>query len=437
MDIVLLNRLEEVIEELKSTSKITEKKKILSKYPDLKEILFYVYNPRFMFHLTSKNIIKHRKLSNELDNCDFVLKKLLDNLKDCVWSGHEGIRKVLCYIAKYGHEELIFNIIDRDLKIRMGQTQVNSVFPKLIPTFNVTLAETFDKQNKYFDTGGNWFISRKLDGVRCLCIINIKSQTVTFYYREGNQFTTLGKIEEDIKKNILPHLKADVVIDGEVCLIENEKESFSEIMKMIKKINFTIPNPKYIIFDLLTLSEFENEMSENRILSDRLKLCNKIIKKAGSMKTISLLNQSLYTIDIFNEMINSVEQEGWEGLMLRKDVDYEGKRTKNLLKLKNFQREEYKVIGIVVGKISNNGGIYSNEDCLKSATIKHKNCIVEVGSGFSDKEKIYYYKNQHELIGKVISVQYFEETITRKKDTNIYSLRFPTFKGIHGIKRTI
>ena len=29
------------------------------------------------------------------------------------------------------------------------------------------------------------------------------------------------------------------------------------------------------------------------------------------------------------------KQEGWEGLMLRKDVAYEGKRTKNLLKVKN------------------------------------------------------------------------------------------------------
>jgi DNA ligase-1 len=294
-----------------------------------------------------------------------------------------------------------------------------------------------EKQIKYFEKGGDWFISRKLDGVRCLCFIrNRPIDPVVFYSREGNRFMTLGKIEEEIKKHVIPHLKTDIVIDGEVCLIENDVESFSGIMKMIKKLNYTIENPKYIIFDLLTINEFENK-SSNRILSERFNVCGRIIKKAGKMETIRLLNQYTYTQEKFDEMSEYVVNEGWEGLMVRKDENYEGKRTKNLLKVKKFHREEYTVVGMEVGKVSNNGGKHSNEIGLKSASIKHKDCLVEVGSGFSDKERIHYYNNQTEIVGKVISVQFFEETVTTKKGKDYYSLRFPTFKGLYGKSRDI
>jgi DNA ligase 1 len=37
-------------------------------------------------------------------------------------------------------------------------------------------------------------------------------------------------------------------------------------------------------------------------------------------------------------------QEGWEGIMLRKDIGYEGKRSKNLLKVKKFYDAEYEVV---------------------------------------------------------------------------------------------
>jgi len=432
-DVTLLARLNQAVIELKGTTKILEKKKILAKYPEIKGILHYVYNSQFVYHVTSKNILKYKKQNDVKDECDYVMKRLLDNLKDNVWSGHVGIRKVLAYIRKYGHEELVFNIIDKDLKIRMGETQINDVFPSLIPTFNVALAETMEKQTKYFEKGGNWFISRKLDGVRCICIIRKNSKDpVSFFSREGKKFTTLGKIEDEIKKNIIPHLKSDIVFDGEICLIENNLESFSEIMKLIKKIDYTIPNPNFIVFDILTLTEFETEISE-RILSNRLN--DNILKTIGKLETIRLLNQFVYTEEKLNEMAKCVAEEGWEGLMLRKDVIYEGKRTKNLLKVKKFHREEYKVIGVEIGKVSNNGGIHSNEMGLKTAKILHKECVVDVGSGFSDEERIYYYKNQNEIIGKVISVQYFEETVTNKKGVNSYSLRFPTFKGIYGESR--
>ena len=135
-------------------------------------------------------------------------------------------------------------------------------------------------------------------------------------------------------------------------------------------------------------------------------------------------------------MQQQVIDNNWEGLILRKNVGYEGKRTKNLLKEKTFHREEYKVIRIVSDKISNNGSEYSNQDGLKFAVITHKGFEVDIGSGFTCEERKYYHENPNEIVNKIISVQYFEEIKRLVKGKDHYSLRFPTFKGIHGVERT-
>jgi len=428
----VLETLQKVVSKLQTTTKITEKKDILQRYPECKEILAYVYNTQLMFHVTSQSITKYQEQINETyDDCDFDWKTLLDNLHSRRWSGHTGIRKVLGYIQKYGHKDLVLGLVDKDLKIRMGKTQINDVFPQLIPEFNVVLAEPMEKQMAYFEKGGSWYLSRKLDGVRCLCFLNVDKKTVTFYSREGNQFLTLGKVEEEIAHKILPMVKENMVLDGEICLIENGLESFSGIMKAIKKADYTIPNPEYIVFDCVSLTEFENG-SSTRILSERSRRTNEFCK---GLRTVKVLEQQVYTPETLSIMTDQVSEKQWEGLMVRKDVAYEGKRTKNLLKIKKFHREEYIVQSIDIGKISNNGGAHSNELGMKNLVILHKNCKVEVGSGFSDKERLHYYQHPEDIVHKLISVQYFEETVTTKKGVVNYSLRFPTFKGVYGENR--
>jgi DNA ligase-1 len=71
------------------------------------------------------------------------------------------------------------------------------------------------------------------------------------------------------------------------------------------------------------------------------------------------------------------------------------------------------------------------EEMLAQVWIEHKGHKVKVGSGFSQEERIKY--TTESIIGKVITVQYFEET---HNDKGGISLRFPTVKVIHGDERT-
>ena len=118
--------------------------------------------------------------------------------------------------------------------------------------------------------------------------------------------------------------------------------------------------------------------------------------------------------------------------MIRKDVPYEGKRSKNLLKVKSFYDAEYEVLG---WDIDNHevvrDGKSESMTMLSQVWINHKGYIVKVGSGFSQEQRIKYMKS--DIIGKTITVQYFEET---NNDKGGISLRFPTVKHIYENGRT-
>ena len=115
--------------------------------------------------------------------------------------------------------------------------------------------------------------------------------------------------------------------------------------------------------------------------------------------------------------------------MLRKNVSYVGKRSKDLLKVKKFYDEEYTVKGIEFGDMRYiKDGVEVEEEMVSNITIEHKGNTVGVGSGFSMDERKKYFKNPELLVGKTVTIQYFEES--KNKDGE-YSLRFPVLKHVY------
>ena len=126
----------------------------------------------------------------------------------------------------------------------------------------------------------------------------------------------------------------------------------------------------------------------------------------------------------------------WEGFMIRKNVGYEGKRSSLtiFLRLKHSMMQSMKLQDAT----SESTGLSEMVKklkwiCLPQVFIEHKGFKVAVGSGFSQQERIRYHKSPKDIIGKLITVAYFEETQNQDGD---WSLRFPTVKVIHGAERT-
>lgn len=118
------------------------------------------------------------------------------------------------------------------------------------------------------------------------------------------------------------------------------------------------------------------------------------------------------------------KQLGWEGLMYRDgDACYEYKRTKSLLKIKEFLDGEYPLI-----KLEEGSG--KNANRLGTIWIDYKGNPTGVGSGLSDRQRIEFWHNKDIMESDYfkqnfkIKVQYFEETMNQD---GTLSLRFPVF----------
>ena len=417
--------LQSFINEMKESSSGNYKIETIKKHSDsefLQKIFNYTYNPYKKYNVTSKNCKKNSELLGHANTYGSIFT-LLDDLANRVCTGHNAIANVNRFILEnIQYEDLIFNIIDRDLKMGASTSSINKVIPGCIPTFKVALANPYNPKRTDF-VNEEWFGSRKLDGVRCIC--RKENGVVTFLSRSGKEFLTLGKLEFEIKD-----IPGDFILDGEICMVdENGNEDFQGIMKQIRKKNHQIDNPKFFVFDYLTLEEFDNQTGTT-LLRERLSNGYDNLPLTINSDRIQFLLQELISNEgQFTEMAKDAEEAGFEGIMVRKNVGYEGKRSHNLLKVKKFHDAEYTVLDAINGNIRwTENGKQVERECLSSIIIEHKGCRVSVGSGFSKEQREMYYESPQDIIGKTVTIQYFEES---KNQTGGYSLRFPVLKHVY------
>ena len=428
-----------MVRDLRATSSTIDKQGIIEDYCNhnseaasfAKKILLYTYHPLWQYNVTSDNLKKKNSLKGKSYKNFFGL---LDDLKSRKITGHDAIGAVHTFIDSQSNknniEELIHCIIDKDLKTRAGDKIINKAIPDHIPEFSVALADKYEPKLVSWKDG--WYVSRKIDGARCIAIVD-ENGDASFFSRTGKSFDTLDIVAGGIKALGI----TNVVFDGELCLVDEDgNEDFQGIMKQLKKKDHTIPNPSYKIFDIITHDEFYSKKGDkNRPYSIRYaNLC--AVMQPNKCPCLTVLEQEVIkSDDHFNEWIAKSTKEKYEGLMLRADEPYKGKRSKDLLKYKSFFDDEYEVIDTEMGPFRYvKDGAEHEETMLSCVMINHKGYTVRVGSGFSIEQRQEFYKNPKKILGKVATVQFFEET---KNQEGGISLRFPTFKFLHGSARTV
>lgn len=422
--------LREFFDEMNSSNSVNHKVETLEKYKDsafIKKVLFYTYHPLMQFYTTSESVKKYD--GPESHHMYSSLFGLLDSLSKREIRGHEAIAAVQRFIAHHeDYSDLIYQIIDRNLETRATTSLINRVIPGLIPTFDVALAFDAAKMKKLDLTDGTWFVSRKLDGVRCIIMID-QDGNAKFFSRNGKPFETLGVLQDEIRRLGI----INCVLDGEVCLgTADDGDDFQGVIKQIQRKDHTIPNPKFYAFDFLSQEEFDRGSGEDRF-SQRYDALKLLFKRS---KFIEVLEQNLIDSEFsLLEIKEIAHNKSWEGLIARRDVPYESGRTRNMLKLKEFYDAEYVVKDLIMGpQRVIVDGVEMEEEMLSALVIEHKGCRVRVGSGFKISERREYYEKPELLLGNTVTIQYFEETQDQNGD---YSLRFPVFKWNHGKTRSI
>ena len=425
--------LREFVNEMNSSNSTNHKVEVLTKYKYhdfVKKILFYTYHPYWNFGVTSANLKKRSDLIAPAEVYDDLFL-MLDDFNERHVTGHAAIEAMNRFIKDYEEwSDLIYQIIDRNLETRATVTLINRVNPKFIPTFEVALAHDAAKVKGVDLFDGTWFVSRKLDGVRCICFVH--GDDIRFFSRNGKEFLTLGKVADEIRRLGI----TDLVLDGELCLMnEDGSDDFQGILKQIQRKDHTIDNPRYQIFDILQAGEFAGE-DESPLFSTRIDVREHWLGDLKSSIVLEMLPQvRIKDEDALEELKAQSKDSNWEGLIARKDTQYSSGRSKHMLKIKEFFDAEYVVTGLIMGpqRVIVNGKEIE-EEMLSAVTIDHKGSQVQVGSGFTIDQRRHYYRNIREIMGATITVQYFEETTDQHGN---HSLRFPVFKVNHGNTREV
>ena len=213
-----LAELQIFVEQMQATSSSLNKVEILKDQlittRFIAKVLNYTYDPYKQYNLTAKTLIKNKDRVAKYGYYDLFY--LLDALNKRTITGHDAIAYVNGFMngLDLQGKELICRIIDKDLEIRAGAKVINKAIPGLIPEFNVALAQNYEPKLASFgeDSNETWYASRKLDGVRCLAVVDEHGEC-KLYSRMGKEFTTLNKIKEAIESTCL----FNVVFDGEIC----------------------------------------------------------------------------------------------------------------------------------------------------------------------------------------------------------------------------
>ena len=163
-------------------------KSVYEQNPQLfKDLMLLVYDYHNKYYVTSANVLK---LENEIEPLivedSMSIFDLCQALNSRSVTGHDAIALILGFINKFNeHRDTVLRILDKDLGCRIDAKTINKVIPNLIPTFDVSLGEKveWDRFNWQED---KWYISRKLDGIRCVYQANYHTTTS----RQGEEFWT-------------------------------------------------------------------------------------------------------------------------------------------------------------------------------------------------------------------------------------------------------
>jgi DNA ligase-1 len=249
-----------------------------------------------------------------------------------------------------------------------------------------------------FGDRGRVFCQPKLDGIRCI------ARKEGLFSRNGKPFF----LWPSIMHALAPAWEKDpgVIFDGEL-YNHSYKDDFNEIVSMVKKAKPTQADIdkvcellQYHIYDLPSQSRLLFS-SRQDVLRTTLNLAG-VIYDRGPVRLVP--TAGVITRETLDTHYESYVNAGYEGQMVRLDEPYEFKRSKFLLKRKDFITEEFAIKGVTEGDGNKTGWAASMQ--FETGAGKPFNSNVK-GSREHLKD---LWQKRAELIGKTATVRYFNLT---------------------------
>ena len=277
--------------------------------------------------------------------------------------------------------------------------------------FEVSLAAKYDDRLEKNKLDFPYICEAKLDGLRCY--IKNENGEIKMYSRNHKEYVSCPHIKESTFVKEFFKLYPDGILDGE--LYNHElKEDFNKIVSLVKK---TKPKPEdleesaklvqYHCFDSFYPSEpgLTYKERKERLASLIITLPYYFEESVEIVGAHYKLTDEVTFVEVFNEeevedMILNFTSEGYEGIMLKKDVPYFFGRSFDMLKYKKFFDKEFKIVDFEEGK-GNLKGIAASVIC-----VGENGTLFKAGVTGTQEYAADLLKNRENYIGKMATIKY-------------------------------
>lgn len=402
-----------IIEKKPTLSQKLEELNKLLQHPEerklVKEIFDYTYSThrKYYVRLEKKDYPEDYKPQSpheeSLDTTWKRFKELLEELQRIRRRSTQTLKMMKNFLDSIPDERYVkwfIRIVNRDLKIGIGEDTIKKLFTGIVKTPPLMLANIYTPKTNLPE---EVYIEPKYDGVRLAIIIQNKTATVVT--RNGKRIEHLETLIDDTCE--VP----DGLYDGEA-FVKNWNETLSIVSGAKPATNL-----KCYIFEYFPLKEWEEKRCDLTYTERRRRLIN--VFKHVKCKFLELTPSVLVSTkeDIYKWLERYVKQ-GYEGAMIKLPSGkyHFGKRTNDWLKLKEKEIRAYKIIGVERGK-----GKYENVLGAFIVESKREGTTFKVGGGFTDQQRKEFWERRNELIGQCVEVILFPSQQKQSK------AQFPVF----------
>lgn len=261
------------------------------------------------------------------------------------------------------------------------------------------------------------FAQTKMDGMRALIVV--KNDEVVVYSRNGKIMEGLG----EHFKPIVCH--NNIVYDGELSVLDDAGKPLSRKAGngiLHKAVVGTI-SPEEIariritLWDIIQIVSWENG-HDSTPYHARLHELNAIPSSDlhTIVDTVEVENLE-HAENVFKQKLDA----GEEGIILKNlDHPWENKRSTQIVKMKEVIETDLKIVGFAEGTGKASKMLGALQCSNKDGSIK-----VDVGTGFTDEQRINIWGRQDELLNTVITVK--NNGVITRKDKDVKSLFLPVF----------
>ncbi len=442
--------IKEILYEIASEPGSNAKMDILRKHEDnelLKKVMYAAKSPRVKYYIKKLPEYEQASIVGDLES---AIEEGLSQLSNRELTGNAGIEHLQSLLSTSTSEDayVIERIIEKDLKIGMGRTNINKVFPKLIEKTPYMGAQSFsEKLAREILDDGMAYSQVKMDGRYCNAII--ENGEVYLESRSGETTLITGaRIIDELSRF------DDCVLNGELTIHDVDRNTSNGIINSVISITSKIKNGEDVSKDKDNICKRHNITYENALSKIVYTVWDIIeIDEYHSGKCDSPYNDRMYTLmtniltsecknveAIEHKLVLTYEQamehfieslsKGLEGTILK---SYRGvwkdSKPKWQVKMKLEIDIDMKVIGFNYGKLGT-----KNEHVIASLTVE-SSCgkVVTRPTGISESDMIYITDNQDKLMGSIIEMKCCG--LSHDNEGN-YSTLHPVFKSIRDDKDT-